>query len=328
MYKIVKTHVLLLILNHCWVTLHLLSYVFLGGLLLLFDAEYINSYKEYLTNERRASENTVSSYIRDITQFSDHLQDGEKGDFDRITKEDIQVYISLLLDNGRSPATVSRFIASVKAFFRCMTDDGFDGPNPTAELTSMTSPKKMPLILTSEEIERLLEQPRINDLKGCRDKAMLETLYATGIRVSELITLDISDVNLVTGNIVCRNGNERTIPIYTTAVRAISHYLSFSRPSMAVADELSLFVNTGGGRMSRQGFWKILKSYLEKAQISEDVTPQMLRHSFAAHLLENGADLRSLQKMLGHADISSTQVYARAVNQQLKDVYQKAHPRA
>ena len=294
----------------------------------MFDTTYINNYKEYLTNERHASANTVSSYIRDITQFSRHLQGNEKREFDHVTKEDIQYYISLLLDNGRSPATVSRSIASLKAFFRRMIDDGFSGPNPAEEFTAIASPKKTPHILSNDEIERLLEQPSINDLKGCRDKAMLETLYATGIRVSELIALDVSDVNLVTGFVICRNGRERTIPIYATAVRAISHYLSFSRPNMAIIGELSLFVNTGGGRMSRQGFWKILKSYLDKAQISEDITPQMLRHSFAAHLLENGADLRSLQKMLGHADISSTQVYARAVNQQLKDVYQKAHPRA
>jgi len=270
----------------------------------------------------------VSSYIQDITQFSDYLQDGKIGDFDRVTKEDIQFYISLLLDNGRSPATVSRCIASLKVFFRRMMDDGFDGPDPTAEIATLASQKKPPHILTSNETERLLDQPSINDLKGCRDKAMLETLYATGIRVSELIALDVSDVNLVTGLITCRNGRERTIPVYNTAIRVISHYLTFSRPSMAVTGEVSLFVNTGGGRMSRQGFWKIMKSYLDKAQISKDITPQMLRHSFAAHLLENGADLRSLQKMLGHADISSTQVYARVVNQQLKDVYQKAHPRA
>jgi len=294
----------------------------------LFDATYIQEYREYLTNERHASANTVSSYIQDITQFSDYLQSGKNGDFDRVTKEDIQFYISLLLDNGRSPATVSRCIASLKVFFRHMIEDGFNGPDPTAELTAIASEKKPPQILTNAEIERLLEQPAINDLKGCRDKAMLETLYATGIRVSELIALNVSDVNLVTGLMTCRNGKERTIPVYATAVRAISHYLSFSRPGMALTDEVSLFVNTGGGRMSRQGFWKILKSYLDKAQISKDVTPQMLRHSFAAHLLENGADLRSLQKMLGHADISSTQVYARAVNQQLKEVYQKAHPRA
>ena len=294
----------------------------------MFDSTYIDSYKEYLTKERQASANTVSSYIRDVTQFSDYLQDSEKGDFEHITKEDIQVYISLLLDNGRSPSTVSRFISSLKAFFRCMKDDGFDGPNPAAELSALSSPKKMPSILSNDEIVRLLEQPDVNDLKGCRDKAMLETLYATGIRVSELIALDVNDVNLVTGLIICRNGRERTIPIYATALRAISHYLSFARPNMAISGEQSLFVNTGGGRMSRQGFWKILKSYLDKAQISEDVTPQMLRHSFAAHLLENGVDLRSLQKMLGHADISSTQVYTRVVDSQLKDVYQKAHPRA
>ena len=294
----------------------------------MFDSDYIDSYKDYLTNERRVSANTVSSYVRDITQFAKHLWNDEKGDFDRVTAEDIQVYISLLQDTGRSSATVSRFVASLKAFFRRMKDDGFDGPNPTAGLTSMTAQKKAPHILTSAEIESLLEQPDINSLKGNRDKAMFETLYATGIRVSELIALDLSDVNLVTGLVTCRNGKERTIPIYETAVRAISHYLSFSRPSMALTGETSLFVNTGGGRMSRQGFWKIMKSYLEKAQINEDITPQMLRHSFAAHLLENGADLHSLQQMLGHADISSTQVYARIVNRQLRDIYQKAHPRA
>ena len=294
----------------------------------MFDTNYIDSYKDYLTNERRVSANTVSSYIRDITQFANHQWNGEKGDFDHVTEDDIQVYISLLLDNGRSAATVSRCIASLKAFFRRMKDEGFKGPNPVAGVSHVPAPKKAPSILTNDEIELLLDQPDINDIKGCRDKAMFETLYATGIRVSELIALDVSDVNLVTGLIVCRNGKERTIPIYDAAVRAISNYLSFSRPSMAVTGEVSLFVNTGGGRMSRQGFWKIMKSYLEKAEINEDITPQMLRHSFAAHLLENGADLRSLQQMLGHADISSTQVYARVINKQLRDVYQKAHPRA
>jgi len=294
----------------------------------LFDTTYIDNFKDYLTNERRVSTNTVSSYVRDITQFANYQWNGESGNFDRVTSDDIQVYLSLLQTNGRSTATVSRCIASLKAFFRRMKDDGFDGPNPAAGISSIAAPRKAPYILSSSEIDLLLDQPDINDLKGCRDKAMLETLYATGMRVSELIALDISDINLVTGLITCRSGRERTIPVYETAVRAISHYLSFARSSMAVADEVSLFVNTGGGRMSRQGFWKIMKSYLEKARINEDITPQMLRHSFAAHLLENGADLRSLQQMLGHADISSTQVYARVVNQQLRDVYQKAHPRA
>lgn len=320
-----KDDLVLNIHHHCYKLPKLLSP---GGYSKLFDSSYIDKYKDYLTNQKRVSKNTVSSYIRDISQFSDHLQNDNIDDFERVTKEDIQFYISLLFDNGRSPATVSRFVASVKLFFRRMMDDGFDGPNPTADIESIEISKKMPNILTSEEIERLLDAPAINEIKGCRDKAMLETLYATGLRVSELIALDLEDVNLVTGLLTCRSGKERTIPLYATAVRAISHYLSYSRPSMAITGEVSLFVNTGGGRISRQGFWKILKSYLDKAEISQDVTPQMLRHSFAVHLLENGADLRSIQKMLGHADISSTQVYARMVKGQLKDVYEKAHPRA
>jgi len=294
----------------------------------LFDTKYIDNYKEYLTHERRASANTVSSYIRDITQFANHQWNGENGDFEHVTDDDIRYYITLLQDNGRSSSTVSRCIASLRAFFRHMMDDGFSGPNPVAGIASISAPKKTPQILTNDEIDTLLNQPDSDDIKGCRDRAMFETLYATGIRVSELIALDIDDVNLVTGLISCRNGKTRTIPIYPAAVRAISHYLSFARPSMAVADEVSLFVNTGGGRMSRQGFWKTLKSYLEKAKINEDITPQMLRHSFAAHLLKNGADLRSLQQMLGHADIASTQAYARVIDQQLREVYQKAHPRA
>jgi len=294
----------------------------------LFDTTYINNYRDYLTNERRAPVNTVSSYTRDITQFATYQWNGENGDFENVTKDDVKKYLSKLQNSGRSPATVSRCIASLKAFFRRMMDDGFKGPNPADNIPVVHSPKKTPYILSSAEIDSLLDQPDGDSLKGCRDKAMFETLYATGIRVSELISLNLDDINLVTGLIVCKNGKERTIPIYDAAVKAISQYLSFSRPSMAVTGEVSLFVNTGGGRMSRQGFWKVLKSYLEKAQINEDITPQMLRHSFAAHLLENGADVRSLQQMLGHSDISSTQVYAKVIGQQLKDVYQKAHPRA
>ena len=294
----------------------------------MFDNNYIDSYKDYLTNERCAPANTVSSYTRDITQFVKHLWNDENGDFESVKTEDIKLYLSQLQSNGRSPATVSRCIASLKAFFQFMMDDGLEGPNPAAGIPMIPNPKKAPHILTNAEIESLLEQPDVDSLKGCRDKAMFETLYATGIRVSELISLDLDDVNLVTGLIICRNGKQRSIPIYNAAAQAISRYLTYSRPSMAVTGEVSLFVNTGGGRMSRQGFWKILKSYLEKAKISEDITPQMLRHSFAAHLLENGADVRSLQQMLGHSDISSTQVYAKVINRQLKDVYQKAHPRA
>jgi len=268
------------------------------------------------------------SYIRDITKFADFLFTGGRRDFDEVTEDEIRSYLSFLLENGRSPATVSRCIASLKAFFSRMEDEGHTAYNPAAGIQAIAAPKKPPGILTGSEIELLLEQPDIRDAKGCRDKAMLETLYATGIRVSELISLDENDINLVTGLITCRKNTDRVIPIYATAVRAISHYLSFARPIMTSPCEKALFVNTGGERMSRQGFWKLLKRYAAKAQIDVDITPQILRHSFAAHLLENGADLRSLQKMLGHADIASTQVYARMVSKQLKDVYNKAHPRA
>jgi len=245
-----------------------------------------------------------------------------------VTENEVRLFLTRLEEKGRSPATVSRCIASLKAFFSYFNNVGFVGRNPTTGISAATTPKKPPRILTGEEIERLLNKPDSNDPKGCRDKSMFETLYATGIRVSELIALDVTDVNLATGLITCRNGKERIIPIYEAAVKAISQYLYIARPKMAATEEAALFVNTGGGRMTRQGFWKILKSYVEKAQIEEDITPQMLRNSFAAHLLENGADLRSLQEMLGHADISSTQKYARVVKQQLKDVYHKSHPRA
>ena len=294
----------------------------------MFDTTYIDNYKRYLTNDRQAPVNTISSYIRDITQFADYLWEGGRGDFAGVTDAEIRKYLTRLEENGRSPATVSRTVASLKAFFSRLTEEGLFGVNPTVGLSAVAGPRKPPRILAGEEIVRLLEQPDERDHKGCRDKAMLETLYATGIRVSELIALDESDVNLATGLITCRNGRERNIPVYASAVKAISQYLSHARPKMAAQGETALFVNTSGERMSRQGFWKILKSYTAKALIDDDITPQMLRHSFAAHLLENGADLRSLQEMLGHADISSTQVYARIVKSQLKGVYNKAHPRA
>ena len=294
----------------------------------MFSTKLIDDYKRYLTDERKAPANTISSYICDITKFSEYLLDDGKDDFTDVTKEDILLFLSRLEIIGRSPATISRCLASLKAFFSHFAEVGFIGLNPVLGISGTTAEKKPPRILNGEDILRLLEQPNSKEPKGCRDKAMLETLYATGIRVSELIALDETDVNLTTGLITCRNGKERVIPIYPAAVRAIDNYLSHVRAKMANPGENALFVNTSGDRMSRQGFWKILKTYSEKARISKDITPQMLRHSFAAHLLENGADLRSLQEMLGHADISSTQVYARAVKHQLKDVYQKSHPRA
>ena len=299
-----------------------------GELFILSNAAYIDNFKSYLTQERHASKNTISAYICDITKFGEFLCASGKDNFADVTEHEIRHFASQLASNGRSPATVVRCIASLKAFYSRLTSAGLIESNPAIGVSTASVPKKAPRILSGDEIVSLLEQPDTNDAKGRRDKAMLETLYATGIRVSELIALDVSDVNLNTGLITCHSGRVRTIPIYEAAARAIMDYFEFSRPLLAISGENALFVNTTGARMSRQGFWKLLKCYTEKAQISDGITPQMLRKSFAAHLLENGADVRLLKELLGHADISSTQVYARAVKKQLKDSYNKAHPRA
>jgi integrase/recombinase XerD len=225
---------------------------------------------------------------------------------------------------------VSRNIASLKNFYGWLQQKGQIEQVPTGRLVPEKADHKLPEILTAQEVELLLEQPECTDRKGYRDKAMLELLYATGIRVSELINLDVTDVNLSAGIINCRGRDKiRSIPMYPAALRALKDYIEFIRPDMiAVPSERALFVNINGERMSRQGFWKVLKSYQQKAGIEKDITPHTLRHSFATHLLENGADLRSIQEMLGHADISSTQIYSQLVKKQLKDVYNKAHPRA
>lgn len=218
----------------------------------------------------------------------------------------------------------------MKSFYGHMVSESLIEKNPASGLVAEKAEHKLPQILSGMEVELLLEQPQCVDMKGYRDKAMLEVLYATGIRVSELIALNVDDVNLSAGVLRCKSKNkERYIPIYPAAVRALSEYIEFIRNQMvAVPQEPALFVNVNGERMSRQGFWKLIKTYQQKAGIEKDITPHTLRHSFAAHLLENGADLRSIQEMLGHSDISTTQVYSQVVKHQLKDVYNKAHPRA
>ncbi len=291
---------------------------------------YFDRFNDYLVNVKKASANTLSSYLRDIRQFGDYLNehtDVGYGDADETVLSD---YITWLRNAGKSVATVSRNIASLKCFYSYLVTQRLVDANPTGKLVPDKTAQKLPQILTSKEVELLLEQPECTDLKGYRDKAMLELLYATGIRVSELISLNITDLNLSAGVIRCvSHDKERFIPLYSAAIRALSEYLEFVRPQMiARDDEQSLFVNVNGERMSRQGFWKIIKSYQIKAHIDKDITPHTLRHSFAAHLLENGADLRSIQEMLGHADISSTQIYSQLVKKQLKDVYNKSHPRA
>ncbi len=291
--------------------------------------QYLASFKSYLVDGKHSSANTVSSYLRDLNQFCDYC-DGEDLLLSAITTVDIEAYLHHLTDAGKSAATVSRALASIKSFFAYLVQQGILAETPVRQIKTQKVEKKLPQILTGKEVELLLDQPKCTDLKGFRDKAMLELLYATGIRVSELIALDVSDVNLVAEFIRCsQNGRDRIIPLYSAAVKAVRQYIETARPKMiAQPNEAALFVNMSGERMSRQGFWKIVKHYQATAQIEKDITPHTLRHSFAAHLLENGADLRSIQEMLGHSDISSTQIYAQLVKQNLKSVYQKFHPRA
>ena len=291
---------------------------------------YYDRFNDYLVNVKKASVNTLSSYLRDIRQFGEYLSSHTELDYSEADQTVLREYIGWLRGSGKSVATVSRNIASLKCFYAFLVTQRLVENNPTGKLVPDKTTQKLPQILTSKEVELLLEQPECTDLKGYRDKAMLELLYATGIRVSELISLNLSDLNLSAGVVRCvSHDKERFIPLYPAAIRALSEYLEFVRPQMiAREDEQSLFVNVSGERMSRQGFWKIIKSYQVKAHIDKDITPHTLRHSFAAHLLENGADLRSIQEMLGHADISSTQIYSQLVKKQLKDVYNKSHPRA
>ena len=294
------------------------------------DVVCLEKFEQYLTDVKKASANTLASYMRDVRQLSDYVAAHDLPGLDSLDDEELAAYIAWLRHNGKSPATVSRCIASLKSFYSLLLSQGVVDHNPAAGLVPEKAVQKLPQILTSKEVELLLEQPECTDMKGYRDRAMLELLYATGIRVSELISLDVSDVNIPAGFIRCRSKDkERMIPLYPAAIKALSEYVEFIRPQMiASPDEQSLFVNISGERMSRQGFWKIIKTYQKKAGIEKDITPHTLRHSFAAHLLENGADLRSIQEMLGHADISSTQFYSHTVKKQRKDVDNKAHPRA
>lgn len=268
--------------------------------------------------------------MRDIRQFIAYLEQNDSAELSEIEREQIVDYVSWLKNAGKSSATISRSIASLKNFFSYAMMCGMCETNPVHDIHVEKQERKLPQILTGKEVELLLSQPEATDMKGFRDKAMLELLYATGIRVSELIGLDVDDVNLSVGFITCESkGRSRVIPLYPAAVKALHNYIVDIRPQMIANPlESSLFVNVSGERMTRQGFWKIIKYYQEKAQINKDITPHTLRHSFAAHLLENGADLRSIQEMLGHSDISSTQIYTQVVQQNLKSVYNKYHPRA
>ncbi len=293
--------------------------------------DLIHAYENYLTKVKMASGNTVSSYMRDIRQYAQWLQESEELEVLSASQFHINAYLKHMQAEGKSGATVSRTLASLKNFYAYAVSTGFLESSPvTEEIHVDRGEKKLPQILTGKEVELLLSQPSAVDSKGIRDKAMLEVMYATGIRVTELIDLNVEDVNLDLGILKCTSAKKtRAIPLYPAALRALSVYLREVR-SLMIADpqEKALFVNVGGSRMSRQGFWKILKFYQAKANIEKDITPHTLRHSFAVHLLENGADLGSLQELMGHSDISSTQMYTHMINQKLKSVYEKCHPKA
>ena len=292
--------------------------------------DLISAYENYLTKVKQASVNTVSSYMRDIRQFAVYLEGYGKIELTEVQQFHIQNYLTHMIDDGRSGATQSRNVASLKNFYSYLVSVGFMDKSPVFDIQVEKREKKLPQILTGREIELLLSQPACVDAKGFRDKAMLETMYATGVRVSELLSLDVEDVNLEQGIIKCNSEKKsRVIPLYPAALRSLSVYLREYRVSL-VSDpgERALFVNVGGFRMSRQGFWKILKSYQSSARIEKEITPHTLRHSFAVHLLENGADLDSLQELMGHSDISSTQLYTHMITNKLKSVYEQCHPKA
>ena len=293
--------------------------------------DLIRAYENYLTKVKQASSNTVFSYMRDIRQFSQWLRIQDEKDVVDASQLNIGAYLTHLQKEGRSSATVSRNLASLKNFYAYLVASGFLESSPVpGDIRIQRSEKKDPSILTGREVELLLAQPVCADAKGFRDKAMLEVMYATGMRVTELLNLDLDDVNLELGIIKCSGAKKsRSIPLYPAALKALSVYVCNVRSGMLAApDEKALFVNVSGARMSRQGFWKILKAYQNSAHIDKEITPHTLRHSFAVHLLENGADLGSVQELMGHSDISSTQVYAHMINGKLKSVYEKCHPKA
>ena len=284
---------------------------------------------EFLENDKKLSDNTLQSYKRDIKQFKEYLNQKGK-DYSNITKEDMKEYIEHLQSIGKKASTISRCIASIRSFYQYELKNKKDEQDPTDQIQSPKIEKRVPSVLTSKEVALLLEQPKDVDLKGIRDKAMLEFAYATGMRVTEIISLNLEDVNIEEGYVTCKNGSkQRNIPLGTMSLKALKEYIENAR-GILIKDESekSLFVNINGKRLTRQGFWKIIKYYKEQAHITKDITPHVLRHSFATHLLQNGADLKAIQTMLGHSDISSTQVYMQFQDEGLKNIYKKAHPRA
>lgn len=295
--------------------------------------EHLKDFIHFLVVEKGLSKNTVISYERDLKGYLSFLQTNEKmTELASAQRAQIVHFLAYLKDSGKSSKTIARHVASVRAFHQFLLREKIVGHDPTVHIESPQLERSLPKVLSLQEVETLLDSPKLVDHFGYRDKAMLELLYATGIRVSELIGLNMSDVHLTMGFVRCigKGNKERIIPIGRTATTALERYLEKGRPTFVAKghkDE-ALFLNFHGKRLTRQGFWKILKRLTQEANISKELTPHTLRHSFATHLLENGADLRAVQEMLGHADISTTQIYTHVTKTRLKDVYSKFHPRA
>lgn len=289
---------------------------------------YIDAYIEYLDRVKQASMNTKASYKRDLRKLSVYISSIGIENVKEINATDLNTYIIHMKEQGMSTATISRNIASIKSFFLFLLKDGVVAEDCAEQLKPPKIEKKIPEILTVEEINLLLEQPSKSSPKEIRDKAMLELLYATGMRVSELISLRLEDVNLAMNYILCNSsGKERVIPIENAAKTALESYIRNVRTGMCGKSEY-LFTNMKGNPMTRQGFWKLIKAYAKKAGIEKDITPHTIRHSFASHLVSNGADLKAVQEMLGHSDISTTQIYLKSRQSRIKEEYDRAHPRA
>ena len=289
----------------------------------------VKLFLDFLKDDKRLSDNTLQSYRRDIEQYEKYVSEN-KINYLKATQETIIDYMDYLREENKKESTISRSLASIRSFYQYLIRVKKIKKDPTMTIESPKINKRTPNILTSKEVELLLDQPKDVDLKGTRDKAMLEFAYATGMRVTEMISLDIDDVKLDEGYVVCRGRSKsRNIPLGSMSLKALKEYIDDARPYL-IRDESeeALFVNVNGTRLTRQGFWKIVKYYKEQAHIEKDITPHVLRHSFATHLLQNGADLKAIQTMLGHSDISSTQVYMQFQDPGIKNEYKKAHPRA
>ncbi len=290
----------------------------------------LTGFLTYIKEEKKATENTYASYRRDLDAYFSFLIAQGKRDPLVASNDTLNAYLVQLKDSGKSENTIARNLSSIRSFYQYLMIQGKISENPAKNIKYHIAERKLPDILTADEVNLLLDQPQCITPKGFRDKAMLELLYATGMKVTELVDLEIHDVNIHLGVIHCTGSNGgRMVPMYKTAAKALEEYIVKIRPLMVDSKEnTALFVNTNGARLTRQGFWKIIKAYAQSAGINKDITPQTIRHSFASHLLENGADMKAIQEMLGHTDISSTQFYAKIIKNRYKDIYNKFHPRA